>query len=108
MLYVSILILALHLLPLVMLRATWALSQETAGSRIVLAQVIGSLVFLLLFPLADQLRWGAQVSDLFLDLGFFYGCSLSWVNILFLITAGAVALGAIHFRARRKQEEWNH
>lgn len=57
--YTGTLVLALHLLPAVLLWATWRLPQAAAGSKIVLGQVLGSVGFLLLFPLVEQLSWGA-------------------------------------------------
>ena len=56
--YTGTLVLALHLLPVVLLWATWKLPQAAAGSKIVLGQTLGSGVFLLLFPMAEQLHWG--------------------------------------------------
>lgn len=98
--YTGTLVLALHLLPVVPLWATWKLPQEAAGSKIVLGQTLGSGVFLLLFPMAEQLHWGWGLSALRLDLSLLggEGCVIA----LYLITAGAVALGAVQLRGR-----WN-
>ncbi len=101
--YTGTLVLALHLLPAVLLWATWRLPQAAAGSKIVLGQVLGSVGFLLLFPLVEQLSWGAGPWALYLDLTYFYGGGLSWVYILYLITAGAVALGAVRLQAKWKE-----
>ena len=56
--YTGTLVLALHLLPVVLLWATWKLPQEAAGSKIVLGQTLGSGVFLLLFPVPHHRRSG--------------------------------------------------
>ena len=71
--YTGTLVLALHLLPVVLLWATWKLPQEAAGSKIVLGQTLGSGVFLLLFPMAEQLHWGWGLSALRLDLSLLGG-----------------------------------
>lgn len=99
--YTGTLVLALHLLPLLLLWANWRLPQEKAGSKIVLGQVLGSVGFLLLFPMAEQLSWGMGLSELRPDLGLLGG--EGWVYALFLVTAGAVALGAVRLQAKGKE-----
>lgn len=99
--YTGTLVLALHLLPVVLLWATWRIPREKAGSGIVLGQFLGSAAFLLLFPMAEQLSWGVELPALRPDLSLLGG--EGWVYALFLITAGAAALGAARLQAKWKE-----
>ena len=55
--YAWITTLALHLLPILMIWRTWKSDWNAALEKIVRVQIIGSLVYIVVYPLVDVLTW---------------------------------------------------
>lgn len=55
--YAWIVTLALHLLPILMIWMTWKSDWTFALEKVVKVQIIGSLVYLIAYPIVDILTW---------------------------------------------------
>ena len=55
--YAWITTLALHLLPILMVWVTWQAEWTVALEKIVRVQIIGSLVYIVVYPIVDVLTW---------------------------------------------------
>ncbi len=55
--YAWITTLALHLLPILMIWRTWESDWNVALEKVVRVQIIGSLVYIVLYPMVDVLTW---------------------------------------------------
>ena len=55
--YAWITTLALHLLPILMIWRTWKSDWTFALEKVVKVQIIGSLVYLIAYPIVDILTW---------------------------------------------------
>lgn len=55
--YAWIVTLMLHLLPILMIWRTWKSDWNVALEKIVRVQIIGSLVYIVVYPIVDVLTW---------------------------------------------------
>lgn len=55
--YAWIVTLMLHLLPILMVWVTWQAEWTVALEKIVRVQIIGSLVYIVVYPIVDVLTW---------------------------------------------------
>lgn len=98
--YGWIIIVALHLVPVVSAALTWKKPWGFALERIVRVQVIATLAFFVLFPLAFHVNLGYPLSSFqFMDI--FYWFSYEGVfNTFPIVSAAAVTVLAAFIRRR--------
>lgn len=94
----------LHLLPVIMVVITWKKAFPDATEKIVRAQVIATVVYLVFCPIAGILSWpNFQFSDINLGniISFWHGDGL--FNVYTIVSAAIVAAAAIFIRGKLKK-----
>jgi len=96
--HIFILDLLLHLLPVGMTLLTWKLPWKKAQDRILFAQIVGSIVYIVVFPVF--FTGSFHILDIF-DIWSGEG----WICVIPVITAGFVSFLFNLFQQKRKNRD---